>query len=136
MKPSEDKKFLDEFNSQWKELWRDLVGDKFNAEKIAGNDYSMLFIERGTVVTSTRADKPLTYNETLLQHWRAKNLKTLPPDPNVGGWRKFSQTMKNAQKRPQLQKATPLKSNRRVKQPKKGGRGWLHTEMYQESLQR
>ena len=131
VKTSEDKKFLDEFNNQWKTLWRDLVGDRIHAEKIASRDYSLLFIERGTVVKATREVKPLTYRETLKQNRQTSNLKTLPPDPNSGGWRKFSQTAIKAQKKPETQKeAQPKLKDKPPQQPKKGGRGWLHAKTY------
>ena len=95
MKTSEDKKFLDEFNNQWKTLWRDLVGDRIHAEKIAGRDYSLLFIERGTVLKAIREVKSLNYRETLKQHRQTSNLKNLPPDPK---WWRLEKIQSNSDK--------------------------------------
>ena len=35
---------------QWKKLWHERIDDSLQAEKIAGNAYSSLFIEKGTII--------------------------------------------------------------------------------------
>ncbi|MCW4010417.1 MAG: hypothetical protein NWF05_07330 [Candidatus Bathyarchaeota archaeon] len=127
MKTKEEKKFLHEFNDQWRSLWRDLKGDKIHAEKVADKDYALLFVERGTVVKATAKVKPISYRETLKQHQLGKS-RFPPPDPEVGGWRKFSRTTITQPKKAAAQKKPqPKKTNKQPQRSKKGGRGWLHT---------
>jgi hypothetical protein len=125
VKTTEEKKILNEFNNQWKTLWRDLVGDKIHAEEIANKDFPLLFVEKGTVVKASRGIRQLSYSETLKQQMQKHGLKTLPPDPKVGGWGKFSRTVIRAQKKPDKEKQPKIKV-KPAQQPKKGGRGWLH----------
>lgn len=124
MKTTEEKKFLNEFNNQWKTLWHDLVGNKVHAEKIASRDFPLLFVEQGTVVKASREIRQLSYSETLKQQRQKKGWKTPLPDPEVGGWGKFSRTVIRAQKKSEKEKQPKLKV--KLQQPKKGGRGWLH----------
>ena len=124
MKTTEEKKFLNEFNNQWKTLWHDLVGDKVHAEKIACKDFPLLFIEQGTVVKASREIRQLSYSETLKQQRQKNGLKTPSPDPKVGGWGKFSRTMIKAQKKSETEKENqPKLKAKPAQQPKKG---WLH----------
>ena len=58
VKTIEEKKFLNEFNNQWKTLWRDLVV-KIHAEEIANRDFPLLFVEQGTVVKASRGIRQL-----------------------------------------------------------------------------
>jgi hypothetical protein len=123
---AEEKKFRTEFNDQWKNLWRNLLGDKMRGEKIADRDYNLLFVEKGTVVGDARREKPLRYRETLKQHKLASG-KYPPPEPEIGGWGKFSQTMIKPQKKPEPEKKTQPDPKRKSPQRfKKSGRGWLH----------
>jgi hypothetical protein len=123
---AEEKKFRTEFNDQWKNLWRNLIGDKVHGEKIADRDYNLLFIEKGTVVGDPGKNKPLRYREILKQHKHA-GTKYPPPQPETGGWGKFSQTMIKPQKKTQTKKVQPTE-RKPPKRFKKSGRGWLHLQ--------
>ena len=122
------KEFVDELRVQWKLLWRNRIDDKVRAEGIADQDYSKLFVERGTVVIATRDYRPPDFVEILQRHISPDAEKMVPPNPAVGGWGKFVRSV--LRKREDLARRRAPKSDRKKDQQlKKGGRGWLHFRM-------
>jgi len=120
------KEFVDELKEQWNLLWRDRIDDKVRAEGIANQDYSKLFVERGTVIIATRDCKSPDFVEILQQHLSSDAEKIVPPNPIVGGWGKFVRSVLSKQKG-STRRSDPLKPDRKNDQQlKKGGRGWLH----------
>jgi len=113
---------------EWKRLWRERIDDKVRAEGIANRDYDMLFLDKGTVIFASRDAKIPSFRE-ILELWAPPSmLYAVPPDPRVGGWRKFIRTELRKviesrkrrfdyRQRPNKNKSQPLK---------KDGRGWLH----------
>ena len=65
---SVDKEVVEELKVQWKRLWLERVDDKVRAEGIAVQDYSSLFVDKGTVIHATRDFKALNFKEILEQH--------------------------------------------------------------------
>jgi hypothetical protein len=119
------KELVEELKGEWKKLWREKHNDKLRAEGVAVNDYSKLFVDKGTIIHASRDFKQLNFRDILEQHEIAE--KYVPVNPHVGGWTKFvkeSITKKqvSSKKRDEL-----FFDEKKVKpQPKKGGRGWLH----------
>jgi len=126
---SELKEFVDELRVQWKSLWRDRIDDRVRAEGIANEDYSRLFVERGTVIVATRDYKPPDFVEILQQHLVSDAERLVPPDPAVGGWGKFMRSVLKKQRGLPRRPAPPKPRRKKGQQPKKGGRGWLHFRM-------
>jgi len=124
---TEKKQFMDEFKSQWKSMWRDRLDDKVRAEGIADKDYSLLSVDRGTVIMATRKFKLLDFKEILQQHDLSSVGEMMSPNPSVGGWGKFVRTVLGSQSFTRRGRHVPPKTDRRLgQQLKKGGRGWLH----------
>jgi len=125
---TDKKQFLDEFKDQWKSMWRDRLDDKVRAEGIADKDYSLLSVDRGTVIIATRKFRLLDFRELLRNHELAQAGEVIvPPNPSVGGWGKFVRTALVAQNLKRQRRQGPPKLDRNVDQQlKKGGRGWLH----------
>ena len=128
METTDKKQFLDEFKDQWKSMWRDRLDDKVRAEGIADKDYSLLSVDRGTVIIATRKFRLLDFRELLRNHELAQAGEVIvPPNPSVGGWGKFVRTALVAQGLKRRRRQAPPKLDRSVgQQLKKGGRGWLH----------
>ena len=127
METNEKKQFIDEFKSQWKTMWRDRLDDKVRAEGIADKDYSLLSVDRGTVIIATRKFKLLDFRELLQHCMLTGGGEIVPPDPSVGGWGKFIRTALVAQNLKRQRRQAPQKPDRDDNQQlKKGGRGWLH----------
>lgn len=127
MKNLEEKQVLEEFKAQWKMLWRNRIDDKIRAEGIADKDYSMLFVDRGTVIMATRKFKPLDFYETLQQHKSLINNNVVPPIPSTGGWGKFIRTKLKSQNVTRRGREAPPKPDKYADQQlKKSGRGWVH----------
>jgi len=125
---TEKKEFIDDFKNQWKSMWRNRVDDKVRAEGIADKDYSMLSVDRGTVIIATRKFKLLDFYELLQQNKLLLGNGIVPPNPSVGGWGKFVRTTlvsQNLTRRGRRIPSKPDKHSGRL-QLKKGGRGWLH----------
>jgi len=121
------KQFIDEFKGQWRCMWRDRLEDKVRAEGIANEDYALLFVNRGTVISATRKFKLLDFYELLRQHKSLEGANTIPSSPSIGGWGKFTRTALNTRNHKRGKQEAPLKSDRNLSQQlKKGGRGWLH----------
>jgi len=130
-KPKIDpKQLVDELRVKWRTLWRDRIDDKVRAEGIANTDYSLLFVERGTVIIATRDYKPLDFYEILEQH-RVRNAdNVVPPNPSVGGWGKFMRSVLRKESVIRRERPAPPEPNhKKEQQQKKGGRGWLHIRM-------
>lgn len=129
METSGLKEFVDELRVQWKLLWRNRIDDKIRAEGIANQDYSKLFVDRGTVIIATRDYKPPDFVEILQQHISSDAEKLVPPSPAVGGWGKFVRSVLSKQKGLTRRLAPPEPDRKKDQQLKKGGRGWLHFKM-------
>ena len=128
METSEEwKQFVEELKAQWRILWRDRIDDKVRAEGIANQNYSLLFVDRGTVIIATRDYKPLDFVEILEQHKPPDLENAVPPSPFVGGWGKFIRDAISKQKRfTRRGRPVPSEPKKKAQQLKKGGRGWLH----------
>ncbi|MBS7633149.1 hypothetical protein KEJ15_05980 [Candidatus Bathyarchaeota archaeon] len=128
MKNVASQEFIEEIKKQWKQLWRERIDDKIRGEGVAHTDYSSLFIEKGTVIFATRNFKVLNLKEIIEMHGITEVNKVLPPNPEVGGWRKFTKTMILSQTRHRRarQASEYLACKVEKRQLKKGGRGWLH----------
>lgn len=126
METTEKRQFIDEFKSEWKSMWRNRLDDKVRAEGIADKDYSLLSVDRGTVIIATRKFKLLDFHELLEHHKLTGGNEAIPPDPSVGGWGKFIRTALAAQSQRWRRMAPPEPDKDDNQQLKKGGRGWLH----------
>jgi hypothetical protein len=122
------KEKVEELKAEWKRLWRERIDDKVRAEGIANNDFSMLFVDKGTVIFATRNFKMLSLREILEFHKVVDVDRFIPPSSQVGGWGKFIRTVianKNSSDRVR-QTRQYLESKKQKQQLKKSGRGWLH----------
>jgi len=122
------KETVEELKLQWRKLWWDRIDDKLRAEGIANTDYSMLFVEKGTVIFATRNFKMLSFREILQLHGIIDVDRLVPPSPSVGGWGKFIRTViANQKPKRRIRRAQQYSDGQKQKQQlKKGGRGWLH----------
>jgi hypothetical protein len=122
------KDIIEELKLHWKNLWSQRIDDKVRAEGIADRDFSMLFVEKGTVIFATRDFKILSLREIVALHHIADVDRVIPPSPRVGGWGKFIKTAIVGQKRPgRVKRVMPdFGKEKQRQQLKKGGRGWLH----------
>jgi hypothetical protein len=119
---------VSEIRDQWKRLWQERFDDKERAEGIANADYSLLFVEKGTVLFATRDFKSLDFGDILRQNKILDAHRFVSPSPNVGGWGKFFRTMMSRQCLHRTTGRARYYSapGKRRQQLKKGGRGWLH----------
>jgi len=129
------KELVDELKIEWKRLWRERLDDRVRAEGIACDDYSSLFIDKGTIIHATRDFKALNFKDILQQHEVTDPERYVAPDPQVGGWSKFVKDniiMKTQSKNEKFVEyySNNSNSNRGVHSDKqaqrKSGRGWLH----------
>ncbi|MGA2682392.1 MAG: hypothetical protein ABSF44_11415 [Candidatus Bathyarchaeia archaeon] len=130
-KAEAQKKLVEELKVQWKLLWSERFDDKELAEGVSVNDYSILRVERGTVIHATRNFKALSFKEILEQHMVENPDRFVQPETNAGGWSKFIKKEITNQSLPKRGKRAASylaeKPDKPVsQQPKKGGRGWLH----------
>jgi hypothetical protein len=116
-----------DIREEWRLLWRGRIDDKVRAEGVASRAFSLLFVERGTVMVATRDFRPLDLKEVFRLH-NVQNVEGIvDPHPSVGGWGKFARTVLNTQKRVRkLEESMPRRNREKNLQHKKGGRGWLH----------
>jgi hypothetical protein len=123
---------IKELKMQWKNLWWERIDDKVRAEGIANRDFSMLFIDKGTVIFATRNFKMLNFREILELHKVVDADRIIPPSPQVGGWGKFIRTAITSQKPPRRTKRIQQypDGEKQRQQLKKGGRGWLHFQTH------
>lgn len=120
---------VEQLKAEWKRLWKDHFDDKNKAEGIASEDFSSLFVEKGTVIFATRDFKLLTLREILEANGVGDLHKFFSPSPAVGGWGKFIRTSIACGK-PNRGGCRHVQYFEEVKKPqqlRKGGRGWLHT---------
>ncbi len=127
MEPDQ-KKLVNNLKCEWKKLWLERLDDKVRAEGVAINDYSQLFVEKGTVIHATRDYKALNFKEILEKHEVENVERYIPPSPTVGGWGKFVKTniIPQKTKKPSKRATAYYEQTKGKQQPKKGGRGWLH----------
>lgn len=123
-----ERKLVEELKVEWKRLWSERFDDKQRAEGISVDDYEPLRVERGTIIHATRDFKALSFREILEQHRVDNPERFVQPDPHVGGWNKFIKREIAVQKPNTHRRAASYVPEKRVvQQPKKGGRGWLHS---------
>lgn len=125
---SDQKKLVNNLKGDWKKLWLERLDDKVRAEGVAVNDYSQLFVEKGTIIHATRDYKALNFKEILEKHQIENAERYIPPNPTVGGWAKFVKTNIITQKniKPTNRTTSYRQQAKSKQQPKKSGRGWLH----------
>ena len=129
MEINDVKEFVDELRTDWKHLWRNRLDDKVRAEGIAKQDYSKLFVERGTVIMATRDYKPLEFFDIVKEYLEFDAEKAVPPNSTIGGWGKFIRNNMRKQKKTTRRFSPPKPTRKKGQQQKKGGRGWLHAKM-------
>ena len=129
METNELKEFVDELRGQWKDLWRNRIDDRVRAEGIANQDFSKLFVERGTVIMATRDFKLLDFFDIVQEYLEFDTAKAVPPNSTIGGWGKFVRNNIRKQKKPTRRFAPPKPTSKKGQQQKKGGRGWLHAKL-------
>jgi len=119
---------IKELKLQWETLWRERIDDKVRAEGIANQDYSRLFVEKGTVIFATRDFKPLNFRKILERNEVVDVDRFVPPNPHVGGWGKFIRTEIVSQRRNRRIRQTRryLDGQKQRQHLKNGGYGWLH----------
>jgi len=131
------KELVNDLKIEWKRLWRERVDDRVRAEGIACDDYSSLFIDKGTIIHATRDFKALNFKDILKQHEVAEPERYIAPNPQVGGWSKFVKDNIVIKPQSKNEKFVEYYSNnsnsgsrnvvQRENQPqRKSGRGWLH----------
>jgi hypothetical protein len=125
---AEEKETVEMLKTEWRRLWRERIDDHVRAEGVANEDYSELFVERGTVILATRNFKLMDFKDVLERHGIVDFHRHVPADPRVGGWGKFIRTTITGQvlARRVRRAATCLAEPRQRQHLKKGGRGWLH----------
>src|SRR5665647_60197 len=108
-------------------MWSERFNDHEKAEGVSVADYTSLSVDRGTVIHATRDFKALSFKEIVKQQIIDNPDRFLQPDNHEGGWNKFIKTKitNNPTKRRRVENYVPVKSV--GQQPKKGGRGWLHS---------
>lgn len=126
-KVKEQKKLVEELKAQWKLLWSERLNDRVRAEDISVANYASLRVERGTIIHATRDFKPLNFKEILSQHMVENPDRFVQPDYRLGGWNKFVKTEITSRQHPKSCALAYAPKKSAGKQPKKGGRGWLHT---------
>jgi hypothetical protein len=120
-------KRVEELRVEWKRLWRERFDDRVRAEGIANEDYSSLFVQKGTVILASRNFKLLTFRGVLEEHGISDVYRFVSPSPGIGGWGKF---IKNSvvQGKSSGRRASRcfVDDEKKPQQLRKGGRGWLH----------
>ena len=121
------KDIVEKLKTQWKRLWLERLDDKVRAEGVAINDYSCLFVEKGTVIHATRDYKAVTLRDILEKHQILNSDKYFPTNPTVGGWKKFVKTnISSHHSKKTKQKNFYSFTKSKQQQTRKSGRGWLH----------
>ena len=129
MEINDVKEFVDELRTDWKHLWLNRLDDKVRAEGIAKQDYSKLFVERGTVIMATRNYKPLDFFDIVKEYLEFDAEKAVPINSTIGGWGKFIRNNIRKQRNTTRRFSPPKPTRKKGQQQKKGGRGWLHAKM-------
>ena len=124
----EEKDAVEVLKAEWKRLWRERFDDRVRAEGVAKDDYSAVFVERGTVILATRNFRLLSFRDVLEKHGVVDAHRFVAPDVHVGGWGKFVRANIVGQKAGKpVKRAASYVAEPKVKQHlKKGGRGWMH----------
>ena len=124
----DQKKFIDELKVEWKLMWSERFNDKTKAEGVSIANYTSLRVERGTIIHATRDFKALNFKEILEQRNIEQPERFIQPHPHMGGWNKFikSKITNRASKNIHVAFENSVKKNG-GQQPKKNGRGWLHS---------
>ena len=104
----------EEVKAEWKLLWQGRIDDKVRAEGMADRCFSLLAVERGTVISATRDFKELSL-KAILRSYDVENVEqVVGPHPSEGGWTKFARTV--------LNKQTRVQQFRAEKQPERHGK--------------
>ena len=113
---------------EWTSLWFQRFNDKVRAEGVSLADYQKLKVNRGTIIHATRNCKNLYFKEILKDNLVENPERYNQPASSEGGWNKFIKTQITSTSTP-IKKRTASYVNVKPKgsQPKKGGRGWLHS---------
>ncbi len=121
------KKIVEELKTEWKLLWSERFDDKIKAEGVSVAEYPSLQVEKGLIIHATRDFKALNFRE-ILEERKVENAdRFVQPPVNVGGWNKFIKTNISTRRSPRVKRAESYVAEPpKGKQPKKGGRGWLH----------
>ena len=121
------KELVEELKIEWKRLWTERIDDKVRAEGIAIDNYSALFIDKGTIIHATRDFKALNFKDILEQHNVSKIERYIPTDSNVGGWGKFiKENITNQRSKKGKSADFHMEEKTKKQQLKKNGRGWLY----------
>jgi hypothetical protein len=126
------KQLILELKAQWKLLWSERFDDRVRAEGVSVNDYAILDVEKGTIIHATKDFKILNLKQILEKYMVENPERYIAPDVHVGGWNKFIKTeitgkaKKGSRADAYVAEKGPAKKSP-SQQPKKGGRGWLHT---------
>ena len=123
----ERKEFVDELKRQWKLMWVERIDDKQKAEGIADKDFSLLFVDRGTIIMATRDYKPLDFAQVLEEHRLTCQASEVALNSTVGGWGRFAR--ETYEKRTSPRKQSYVQRKCVDSALKKGGRGWLHARL-------
>ena len=121
------KQLIEELKVEWRLLWAERFNDKVRAEDVSTNNHERLFVDQGTVIHATKDFKALNFKQILEQHMVENPDRYIPPNPSVGGWKKFiKQAVTTAKPKPSKRVAGYVPDKPKGQQPKKSGRGWLH----------
>jgi hypothetical protein len=126
-KAKAQKKLVEELKADWKLLWNERLNDPVRAEGNSIANYESQHVERGTVIHATRDFKTLNFKEILQTHIVENPERFIQPDHQEGGWNKFVKTQITNHQLQTKRAPTHTPKKPEGKQPKKGGRGWLHT---------
>jgi hypothetical protein len=126
---------IKELRAQWKALWDEKVEDRVRAEGIAKTDFSMLFIDKGTVIFATRNFSMPSLRNILKAHGLIDAEDKVFSNPHTGGWGKFvrdvlaspeSNKGRSSRQRRFSVIREELEKSKKKQQLRKGGKGWLH----------
>jgi hypothetical protein len=122
------KALVEELKVEWKSMWCGRFNDKVIAEGISVDNYEQLRIARGTVIQATKDFKAPNFKDILKEHLIENPDRYVQPRPEEGGWAKFVKTKIAAgSSKPAKRADAYVGAKNKSTQPKKGGRGWLHT---------
>lgn len=120
-------KVVEELKKQWKRLWQERINDKVRAEGIAINNYSLLFVEKGTIICATKDYKSLNLKEIINQHQISNPDRYISINPQIGGLTKFiKKHFSNKYSQINSRKNFYPFSKNENQHKRKNGRGWLH----------
>jgi len=76
--------------NQWKTLWREKFEDRLLAESVAIKDYPLVFVDKGTVVSTSKGRCIEGAEEVIRRHEVDLGERfLLPPNPSEGGYGAF-----------------------------------------------